>query len=87
VFFAVLTTLRMLNADFAVVFPVFYLTLVGAAFALACVTFALIEAPFMALGRRVIVNLRRAPLPVSAIANAESVQGHGEPAVSKVGSQ
>ena len=74
-FFAVLTTLRMLNTDFAVVFPVYYLTLVGVAFGLACMTFALIEAPFMALGRRAIANFRRVSPSVSTIANSESAEG------------
>jgi peptidoglycan/LPS O-acetylase OafA/YrhL len=78
VFFAVLTTLRALDSDFALVFPVYYVALVGVAFGLACITFALIEAPFIALGRRAIASLRQAPPAIAAISQAASASTHFE---------
>jgi peptidoglycan/LPS O-acetylase OafA/YrhL len=62
-FFAVLATLRSLNTDFSVVFPVYYVMVVGVTFALASVTFMLIELPFMRFGRRVVLGLRPVPIP------------------------
>jgi peptidoglycan/LPS O-acetylase OafA/YrhL len=59
VFGGVVTILRMLNANSAAILPVYYPALVGATFAAACITFVLIEARFMALGRQLIAWLRR----------------------------
>jgi exopolysaccharide production protein ExoZ len=73
VFFVVLTMLRTLNADFTVVFPVYYLMLVGVAFTFACGTFALVEAPFMILGRKLIAHLRDAPM-LSAVSSNDGVE-------------
>jgi exopolysaccharide production protein ExoZ len=72
VFFTVLTVLRRLNSDFALVFPVYYLVLVGVTFALASITFILVESPFMSLGRRLTLRPRSAPALSAASAAIES---------------
>jgi exopolysaccharide production protein ExoZ len=60
VFRLVITVLRMFmeTRNDVVIMAVYYPLLVGVTFVAASVTFALIEAPFMALGRRLIARLR-----------------------------
>jgi exopolysaccharide production protein ExoZ len=59
VFTLVVTMLRALNGTTAMVFPVYFPLLLAATFVASSITFALVEAPFMMLGRKSIAWLRR----------------------------
>jgi peptidoglycan/LPS O-acetylase OafA/YrhL len=71
VFGLVVTIIWMLKSNSAVIFPVYFPLLVGTTFVVASITFALIEAPFMALGRRLIARLQLSVRLRSAPADQE----------------
>jgi len=80
-FRSVVTILWMLNGSTAVLLPVYYAVLVGATFVASCITFALIETPFMTLGRRLVTRLHSQQALSVAAGTSEGLQQSPERSV------